>query len=97
MFAYCGNNPANGCDSSGARPWYLDGDGNPVEELLPVPINGQGRDKYRDISYGISTVGHAGCEPIAVYNMLIKLGYRIPFEEVKCFLMNYSEVVAAGD
>ena len=31
MFAYCNNNPVNGCDLSGMRMWYLDGNGNSVE------------------------------------------------------------------
>ena len=93
MFAYCLNNPVNGADPSGLRPWYIDGDGNPIEVFSPAPINGQGRAKYRYLSYGISTVGHAGCEAIAVYNALAIIGYHISFEEIKAF---FEELLRGG-
>ena len=45
MFAYCLNNPVNGVDPSGQRPWYLDKDGNPQEDgqiIYQVPCLDQG-------------------------------------------------------
>ena len=49
------------------------------------PINGQGREPYRYIPYGKSTVGRVGCEAIAVYNTMSLLGRSTSFDEVKAF------------
>ncbi|MBR6208399.1 MAG: hypothetical protein IKQ69_05325, partial [Oscillospiraceae bacterium] len=32
MYAYCLDNPVNGCDPSGHKKWYLDKDGNPQQD-----------------------------------------------------------------
>ena len=45
-------------------------------------LNGQGRDALRELSFGHSSVGHAGCESIAVYNALALLGLSRPLPEV---------------
>ena len=45
-------------------------------------LNGQGRESLRDLSFGFSNVGRAGCESIAVYNALRMLGLHRPLPEV---------------
>lgn len=45
-------------------------------------INGQKRDGIVDMPYGSSTIGHAGCEIIAVYNLLQDMGRDVSFPEV---------------
>ena len=51
MFAYCNNNPVNGCDPSGQWMWYLDADGNEHEDQSKktirylVPLYSQGNYK----------------------------------------------------
>lgn len=45
-------------------------------------LNGQGREGLRELTFGFSNVGHAGCESIAVYNALRLLGLSRPLPEV---------------
>ena len=45
-------------------------------------LNGQGREGLRDLSFGFSRVGHAGCESIAVYNALLMLRRPRPLPEI---------------
>ena len=45
-------------------------------------LNGQGREALAPLSFGFSNVGHAGCESIAVYNVLRLLGIPRPLPEV---------------
>ncbi len=45
-------------------------------------LNGQGRDGLKGLAFGFSSVGHAGCESIAVYNALLALGRPRPLAEI---------------
>ena len=45
-------------------------------------INGQGREQYRSIPFGKSTVGHSGCGAIAIYNVLNEIGRSVVLEDV---------------
>lgn len=45
-------------------------------------INGQGLEPYKNMRYGRSTVGKAGCEAIASYNALRLLGREVLFPDV---------------
>lgn len=45
-------------------------------------LNGQGRADLAPLSFGYSNVGHAGCESIAVYNVLRLLGIPRPLPEI---------------
>ena len=75
MFAYCGNNPVSRTDPSG-HSWiediftYIE----MIKEKMSEIINGQGRDLFRNISFGNSTVGDSGCGAIAVHNAFLLLG-----------------------
>lgn len=57
---------------------------------MPELINGQGRDPYRGIPFGTSTVGFAGCGAIAVYNAMILSGHHeVTFNSV----LNYYSMI----
>ena len=45
-----------------------------IKEKMSEIINGQGRDLFRNISFGNSTVGDSGCGAIAVHNAFLLLG-----------------------
>ena len=79
MFAYCGNDPVNCYDPSGhynlnvnlmeTDSGWSTGGTNP--SAYPIgTINGQGRDYYNNIPFGLSTIGNSGCATIATYNAM---------------------------
>lgn len=45
-------------------------------------LNGQGREGLGALAFGFSSVGHAGCESIAVYNALLALGRPRPLADI---------------
>ena len=49
------------------------------------PVNGQLLAPLRDIPYGRSNLGRAGCEAIASYNLLLLIGRPEPLEDVVAF------------
>ncbi len=49
------------------------------------PISGQHLQPYRDMRYGLSNVGRAGCEALAAYNCLLLIGRPEPLESVIAF------------
>ena len=49
------------------------------------PISGQQLRPYRDMRYGMSDVGRAGCEALAAYNCMLLLGRPEPLESVIAF------------
>ena len=94
MFAYCGNNPVNRCDPTGA--FFIEllekvfGKINEavsqVKAILAGPsgeyITDQNDSAIRDFNVGLSNVGDAGCAIVASYNALITLGNPKPFRAV---------------
>ena len=54
--------------------------------LPPGPINGQGLGTLSKLPYGAWTMGHNGCEVIAVYNALLALGKARPLPEIAAAL-----------
>ncbi len=56
----------------------LFGYGGDMEKI----INGQGREQYRNIPFGKSTVGHSGCGAIAIYNVLAEKGISVELKDV---------------
>ena len=48
-------------------------------------IFGQALPSYAEMPYGRSTIGKAGCEAIACYNVMVLLGRPMPFSEVKAY------------
>lgn len=82
MFAYCLNNPMNCVDSTGNRAHnhfaytYSQGDGGSYY------ITDQYDSAIADMSFGLATVSHGGCGPIATYNALITLGEHKRFRDV---------------
>ena len=81
LYMYCAGNPLLFIDQSGNKAIPLASYG-PMPEL----INGQGRDPYRGIPFGTSTVGFAGCGAIAVYNAMILSGH---YEVTSDSVLNY--------
>lgn len=47
-----------------------------------APINGQQLPPWRDMPYGVSDLGRAGCEAIAAYNAMALLGRPEPLGDV---------------
>lgn len=45
-------------------------------------LNGQGRGRLGELRFGRSSVARAGCEAIAIYNALLRLGLPRPLPEV---------------
>lgn len=45
-------------------------------------LNGQGRGELGELHFGQSSVAHAGCEAIGVYNALLRLGLERPLPEI---------------
>ena len=85
MFAYCQNNSVNFYDPAGYFPHsqctyaYIDGN-----YTLPY-ITDQDDDLIKSKRFGITTVSHGGCGPIATYNALISLGKYVSFDEVLAY------------
>ena len=46
------------------------------------PVNGQGRDEYKDIEYGLSNFGKSGCGVIAVFNAMLLIGKQLSLRSV---------------
>ncbi len=95
MFAYCNNNPVTRIDPFGCRPVITvnieDGGGN------YTPINGQDREPYSSYPYGNSTLGYSGCEALACYILLVRLGIPQSLESVISFFENrFSTITFSG-
>ena len=85
MFAYCNNNSVNGYDPSGLYNLsvnFMTADTGKTD-VIPNPIsypigtiNGQKRDNYADVPFGLSIVGDAGCSAIACYNAMWLIGKK---------------------
>ena len=73
MFMYCNNSPVCAEDLNGTsmKSVFSSFDGGGA--ILSI-INGQNTEPYKDIPYGITNFGYAGCECAAAYNALILLG-----------------------
>ena len=84
MFAYCNNNPVTSSDQEGYVPSTMTTDEGafPItwwEEIIEYckgTINGQGREPYSSIHYGLSNLRRSGCEVIACFNLMKILGRR---------------------
>ena len=92
MFAYCENNPVLFSDKTGTLMEKCtvvmnDGD-NGIK-----PINGQKRELYAGISFGLSNVGRSGCEPLAVYDTLCNINKPTSLSNV----MGYMESLLCTD
>lgn len=82
MFAYCNNNPPNTIDPTGNYPW-----------ILPTCFEDDGRRYITDQNdaivgakrFGLTSVSHGGCGPIATYNTLISLGKPGCFDDVLAY------------
>ena len=58
------------------------------DDVLPecgYTINGQHRPEYSYIAFGFSTIGFSGCEVIAAYNAMVKIGHPESFFKIKEF------------
>ena len=82
MFAYCENNPVNAADHTGHMSSNLfsytcfNGGGSPPY------ITDQDNQAIAHKRFGLTTVSHGGCGPIATYNALISLGNPKRFKDV---------------
>jgi len=88
MYAYCLNSPVNGCDPSGMR--FQDpncrscgGRNEYTDAGTGTPYFYNQKDKnVKDKSVGLSTVGHSGCGPVAIYNAEVSLGHNPNFDDI---------------
>jgi len=105
MFAYCNNNPVMHSDPSGYLifpiipiPSY---DLHDLVDMLKNKdyeyIEDQNDESIANKSFGVSTVGHAGCAAVAVYNAMIMLGNGKSFNSVlRYFNRNILRLNAGG-
>ena len=87
MFTYCLNNPVNTFDPNGMCSYsvYYGGsvDNNGCYRCKNKPyIHSQEDESIAEKRLGVTTVSHAGCGPVAVYNAAVSLGMDISFDEV---------------
>lgn len=54
------------------------------------PLNGQALLPFAAARYGLGTIGHCGCEVIAVYNALLCCGVPQPFAAVMRYMRRYA-------
>lgn len=68
---------------------------NNRKELMTIPlsdglINGQSLGAVSGMKFGLGSIGHCGCEVIAIYNALLLSGKPQPFQKIAKYMERYS-------
>ena len=61
--------------------------------VIPLPtelMNGQSLGAVSGMKFGLGSIGHCGCEVVAVYNALLLSGTPRPFTEVAKYMERFS-------
>jgi len=54
--------------------------------MTPAYVNGQGREMFSKVPFGLKTVGEAGCGPMALYNAVTYVGKKADMPKILRYL-----------